>query len=79
MRPLIAVVQQCGIVGRVTSKADITARAAAVGYTLVIAAMVVFTFAFFGFDLGGDVGGFIVFALLALSPIPVCILCFRRD
>ena len=58
---------------------DITARVAAISYTLVIVAMVWFTFAFFGFDLGGDVGGLTVFALLALSPIPVCILCFRRD
>ncbi len=58
--------------------ADITARVAAICYTLVIAAMVWFTVAFFGFDLGGDVGGLAVFALLALSPVPVCILCFRR-
>ena len=58
---------------------DITARVAAISYTLVIAAIVWFTFAFFGFDLGSDFGGLAVFALLALSPIPVCILCFRRD
>ena len=58
---------------------DITARVAAISYTVIIAAMVWFTFAFFGFDLGGDVGGLAMFALLALSPIPVSILCFRRS
>jgi len=58
---------------------DITARVAAISYTIVIAAMVSFTFALFGFDLGGDVGGLAVFVLLALSPIPVCILCFRKN
>jgi hypothetical protein len=68
-----------GIVANMTGKADISARLAATCYTLVIIAMVWFTFAFFGFELGGDVGGSIVFALIALSPIPVCILCFRRD
>jgi hypothetical protein len=62
-----------------TGKADITARIVAICYTLVIIAMVWFTFAFFGFESGGDVGGSILFALLALSPIPVCILCFRKD
>ncbi|WP_260599379.1 hypothetical protein [Sphingomonas endolithica] len=62
-----------------TGEANIAARVAAISYTLAIAAMVWFTFAFFGFDLKGDVSGLIVFALLALSPIPVCILCFRRD
>ncbi|HXH15780.1 MAG TPA: hypothetical protein VNJ10_06575 [Sphingomonas sp.] len=62
-----------------TGKADITARIVAICYTLVIIVIVWFTFAFFGFELGGDVGGSVVFALVALSPIPVCILCFRRD
>jgi hypothetical protein len=68
-----------GIVAKMTGKADISARIVAICYTLVIVAMAWFTFAFFGFELGGDVGGSIVFALIALSPIPVCILCFRRD
>lgn len=68
-----------GIVAKMTGKPDISARIAAICYTLVIIAMVWFTFAFFGFGTGGDVGGAIVFALIALSPIPVCILCFRRD
>lgn len=67
-----------GIVAKMTGKADISARLAATCYTLVIIAMLWFTFAFFGFELGEDVGGSIVFALIALSPIPVCILCFRR-
>ena len=48
-------------------------------YKLVIIAMVCFTFAFFEFESGGDVVGSIVFTLLALFPIPVCILCFRID
>jgi hypothetical protein len=68
-----------GIVAQMTGKADISARIVAICYTLVIIAMAWFTFAFFGFELGGDVGGSIVFALIVLSPIPVCILCFRRD
>ncbi len=68
-----------GIVAKMTGKADISARIVAICYTLVIVAMAWFTFAFFGFRLGGDVGGLIVFALIALSPIPVCLLCFRRD
>ena len=68
-----------GIIAKMTGKADISARIAAICYTLVIIAMVWFTFAFFGFETGGDVGGAVVFALIALSPIPVCILCFRRN
>jgi hypothetical protein len=75
----VAAVHSFSIVVRMTGKADITARIAAICYTLMIIAMVWFTFAFFGFESGDDVGGSIVFALLALSPIPVCILCFRRD
>jgi hypothetical protein len=75
----IADVHSSGIVAQMAGKADISARIAAICYTLVIMAMVWFTFAFFGFELGGDVGGSIGFALIALSPIPVCILCFRRD
>jgi hypothetical protein len=46
---------------------------------LLIGKMVWFTFAFFGFDAKGhDVVGVIGFCLFALSPIPVCIYCFRR-
>lgn len=67
------------LVAEMTGKADISARIVAICYTLVIVAMAWFTFAFFGFEAGGDVGGSIVFALIALSPIPVCIICFRRD
>jgi hypothetical protein len=63
-----------------TGKADTTARIAAIFYTLVIAVMVWFTFAFGGFDFGlAHVGELVVFAAIALSPIPICILCFRRD
>jgi len=68
-----------GIVAKMTRKADIAARIVVICYTLVIVAMAWFTFAFCGFGLGGDVGGSIVFALIALFPIPVCILCFRRE
>jgi len=61
-----------------TGKPDTVARVAAVGYTLVVVWVVGFTFAFFGFDLGADVGS-LVFVLFALSPILVCLPCFRKD
>jgi hypothetical protein len=76
-RPIVDV-PRFVIVVQMTGKADITARVAAISYTLVITAMVWFTFAFGGFEPGGNISGLIVFALLALSPIPVCIFCFRR-
>ena len=60
-------------------KPDKFARVAAVGYSLVVAWVVGFTFAFFGFDLRDNVVGGLVFVLFALSPILVCLLCFRRD
>ncbi|KQM87169.1 hypothetical protein ASE67_05375 [Sphingomonas sp. Leaf23] len=58
---------------------NIAGRIVAISYTLVILAMVWFTFLFFGFDFGGDFSGLIVFFLLALSPIPVCSVCFRKN
>lgn len=59
-------------------KADISARIAAVCYTMVIAAMVSFTLAWGGLDKPWRFDELLVFMGIALSPIPVCVLCFRR-
>jgi hypothetical protein len=50
----------------------------AVAYTLFVAAMLWFNFAFFGFDAKRDVGGAMGIGLFALSPAPVCIYCLKR-
>ena len=48
-------------------------------YTLVVAFVVVFTIGFFGLrDIGNDLIGFVVFALIALSPVGVWPYCLRR-
>lgn len=51
----------------------------ATAYTFFIVWMVWFTFAFGGADLtGASVLVVGAFCLVALSPIPVCLYCFRR-
>lgn len=59
-------------------RADVTARIAAISYSLVIEAVVWFTFAWGGLDGPWQVGELLSFLGIALSPIPVCVLCFRR-
>ena len=59
--------------------ADITARIAAVCYTGMIAAGVWFTLAWTGANEQWRLDELLGFAGVALSPIPVCILCFRRS
>lgn len=60
-------------------KADTTARLAAICYAIVIAAMVCFTVAWGGLDGSWHLGELLGFLGVALSPIAVCILCFRRS
>ena len=60
-------------------KADTTARIAAICYSIVIAAMAWFTAAWGGLDGPWHLGELLGFLGVALSPIPVCILCFRRS
>lgn len=60
-------------------RADTTARIAAICYTLVIAAMVWFTLAWGGLDEPWRFGELLVLTAITLSPIPVCVLCFRRS
>lgn len=63
------------MVGRV----DVTARIAAICYTLFIAALVWFTLAWGGLDEPWQLSDLLVLTALALSPIPVCFICFRRS
>lgn len=51
----------------------------ATAYTLFIAATVWFSFAFFSSDANGvEMSRTVGFGLFALSPVPVCIYCFKR-
>lgn len=58
---------------------DVPARVAAICYTLIVAAMVWFTLAWGGIDFDWRFVEALVFIAIALSPLPVLILCFRRD
>ena len=58
---------------------DITARIAAISYTVVIAAGVWFTLAWTGSNEHWHFGELLAFVGFALSPVLVCVLCFRRD
>lgn len=62
-----------------TGRADITARIAAVCYTGMVAAGVWFTLAWAGANDQWRLDELLGFPVVALSPIPVCILCFRRS
>ncbi|MFV3424453.1 hypothetical protein ACNJGC_21730, partial [Mycobacterium tuberculosis] len=57
---------------------DVTARIAAVCYTIVVGAGVWFTLAWAGTDAQWKLDELAVFSTFALSPIPVCVLCFKR-
>lgn len=53
--------------------------AAASGYTLLVAFIVVFTIGFFGFgDMDDDLVGLAVFCLIGLSPLAVWPYCVKR-
>jgi hypothetical protein len=56
---------------------DITARVAAVCYTLIVGAGMWFTLAWAGTDAHWKLDELLVFSTFALSPIPVCVFCFK--
>jgi hypothetical protein len=61
-----------------SGKVDAPARIAAICYTLVVAAMVWFTLAWGGINFDWRFDEALVFIAIALSPVPVLVLCFRR-
>ena len=64
--------------GEVLGSVDIAARIAAVCYTLAVGAGVWFTLAWAGIDAPWKSDELLVFSAIALSPIPVCVFCFKR-
>lgn len=60
-------------------KPNVSARVAAIGYTVVVASGAWFTLAWAGWNQQWHLDELLVFVTIALSSIPICILCFKRN